>query len=144
MQRYHCNLPAATCASTPAMIAPNPLPHDAMLNVLANQLSSNPRLRCSDTIQDSNDVNNSDVDMPPRIRPNSSAFMLGTCSIKLMTISNKQNTMHPSRRPYVSTYIPRKVPNTALDRKPVKNRELTFTPYDCGQETEATVPVSTN
>jgi hypothetical protein len=26
--------------------------------------------------------------------------------------------------------MPKNVPNTALDRKPVRNREPTFTPYD--------------
>jgi hypothetical protein len=74
-----------------------------MLKVLASQSSSNPLLRCSDTIHDSKAVNSSDVDIPPSTRPMSSAFMLGTCSRRLITISRMQNTMQPSLRPYVST-----------------------------------------
>ena len=67
-------------------MAMKPFPQEEMEKVLASQRSWKPLLRCSDTIQDSNAVKRSEVDSPPRIRPTTSVGMLGTCSIRLITI----------------------------------------------------------
>ena len=45
------------------------VPICAMANVFAKSSSGNPRLRCSLTIQLSNAVKSSEVDMPPIMRP---------------------------------------------------------------------------
>lgn len=91
--------PAATWAKNPAKMAPKPLPQEDILKVLASQLSSNPRFRCSDTIHDSKAVNRRDVDIPPNMRPASKSFILGMCSSRLITISKRQNIMQPNFRP---------------------------------------------
>jgi len=85
------------------MMATTPLPQDEMAKVLDSNSSGKPRLRCSDTIHDSNAENRRLVDNPPRTRPKSNAGMDGMCSSKLMTISRTQKMTHPSFRPHLST-----------------------------------------
>ena len=83
-------LPAAIWAKNPAKIATTPLPQDEIAKVPASHSSGKPRLRCSDTIHDSNAEKRSEVDIPPSTRPTNSKCIDGTCSIKLIATFHRQ------------------------------------------------------
>ena len=49
---------------------------------------------------------------------------------KIGSTSSRQKMTHPDLRPHLSVSTPRKVPNTADDKKPVMNSVPTLTPYE--------------